>query len=199
MEIGIFRELSDLKTDLQQRFHINTSVSGKVHLFNFGPFFSHPVFLLKAQILGSLISFLHLGSCMVFDSLQSFFGNTLLNELFTVDVSDWFHLVDDLVHQRLGEGGLVKLVMSELSVTDQVDDHVTLELLAELRSKSESALDILHRVGVNVEDRSVDRLGNISSVDARSALAGVSCETNLVVNNDVDGATSFVVSQRLHL
>ena len=136
---------------------------------------------------------------MVFDSLQSFFGNTLLNELFTVDVSDWFHLVDDLVHQRLGEGGLVKLVMSELSVTDQVDDHVTLELLAELRSKSESALDILHRVGVNVEDRSVDRLGNISSVDARSALAGVSCETNLVVNNDVDSATSFVVSQRLHL
>jgi len=89
--------------------------------------------------------------------------------------------------------------MAELPVTDQVDDNVTVEFLSELSGEFEGSLDILHRVSVDVENWRVNSLGNVGSIDTGSCLAGVSCETNLVVDNNVDGSTNLIVVERLHL
>jgi hypothetical protein len=107
--------------------------------------------------------------------------------------------LNHLVHEGLSESGLVEFIVAVLTVADQVDDDITLELLSEFRSEFESALDVFHAVGVDVEDGSVDRFSDVGRVDAGSALAGVSCESDLVVYHHVNGATDAVVVQRLHL
>lgn len=50
-----------------------------------------------------------------------------------------------------------------------------------------------------MEDGSIDTLGDISGVLPGSALVWCCRETNLVVHDDVDGATDGVVRERLHL
>jgi hypothetical protein len=129
---------------------------------NLSPLLSHPVFLIEVESLRFFISDFHLASCFVLDLLQGILWDPLIDQLFTVDISDWLHRINDFVHQRLGEGGLVKFVMAEFPITDQIDDNITLELLTELSGELERSLDILHTVGVDVENGSVDGLGNIS-------------------------------------
>jgi hypothetical protein len=89
--------------------------------------------------------------------------------------------------------------VAHLSVTDQVDNDVALELLTELSCKLESTLNILHTISIHVEDGSINCLGDISGVNTGAALAWVSSETNLVVHNDVDCTTDPIVGKRLHL
>ena len=83
--------------------------------------------------------------------------------------------------------------MTEFSVAYKVDDDITVKLLSELSGELESALDIFHTVSVHVENWRVNCFGDISAVGAGSGLAWVSCETNLVVDDNVDGTADFVV------
>lgn len=108
-------------------------------------------------------------------------------------------VLDNLVHQWLREGWLVLLVVTELSVTYQVDNDVCKELLTELGSKLERALHILHRVSIHVEDGRVDSLGDISRVKTGSSFVRRGSKTDLVIHADVDGAPDVVVGERLHL
>jgi len=83
--------------------------------------------------------------------------------------------------------------MTEFSVAYKVDDDITVKLLSELSGELESALDIFHTVSVHVENWRVNCFGDISAVGSRSRFARVSCETNLVVYDNVDGAADSVV------
>ena len=74
-----------------------------------------------------------------------------------------------------------------------------IELLAVLGSDREHLTDIIHRVGVDVEDRGFDRLGKVGAVDSGAGLGGVGRETDLVVHNDMDGATYLIVGKVNHL
>lgn len=74
-----------------------------------------------------------------------------------------------------------------------------IELLAVLCSDREHLADIIHRIGIDVEDRGFDRLGKIGAVDSRAGLGGVGRETDLIVHNDVDGATDLIVGKVNHL
>lgn len=130
---------------------------------------------------------------VILNSLKLVLRNSLGDQLFTVLISDGLHLCNNFVHQGLGEGGLIKFVVPEFPVANQVDDDITVELLSELSGKFESTLHILHTVSVDVENWRVNCFSNIRRVDARSTLAWVCCETNLVINNNVDGTTNPVV------
>ena len=74
-----------------------------------------------------------------------------------------------------------------------------IELLAVLSSNREHLTDIVHRVSIDVEDRGFDRLGKVGAVDSGAGLGGVGRETDLVVHNDVDGATDLIVGKVNHL
>ena len=65
------------------------------------------------------------------------------------------------VHLRLRVGGLVGLVVPEAPVADQVDQHVVPELLAERNRQAHRAHAGRHVVGVDVDDRHVEALGQI--------------------------------------
>jgi hypothetical protein len=136
---------------------------------------------------------------VILNSLKLVLRDSLGNKLLTVLITDGLHLGNDFVHQGLGESGLIEFVVPEFPVANQVDDDVTVELLSELGGKLEGALDILHTVSIDVENWRVNCFGNVGGVDAGSCLAWGSCETDLVVYNNVDSTTYFVVVKRLHL
>lgn len=86
--------------------------------------------------------------------------------MLTVDVTHWVDVLDDGVHEGLREGGLIKLVMTHLTVADEVDNDVSSELLAVLGRNAESISDIVHRLSIDVEDRGADSRGDFGTVGA---------------------------------
>ena len=122
-----------------------------------------------------------------------------IKELLLVQSSDWGHLSDLLVHERLGETGLVEFVVAVLAVADQVDNHILLVGLSVSRSCLEDLVDILQAVSVHVEDWSIDCLSEIGGVHCRPSFLGSGSESNLVVHNDMDGSSNGVVREILHL
>ena len=99
---------------------------------------------------------------------------------------------DQLVHLRLGERGLVALVVAEAAVADHVDDDVLAERLAEVERHLHDAHARLGVVAVDVEDRRLHHLGDVGGVHARPAELGRGGEAELVVHHDVDGAADLV-------
>jgi hypothetical protein len=73
-----------------------------------------------------------------------------------------------VVHERLREHRLVDLVVAVLAVTDEVDDDVAAPALAPLRRELAHAHNRLDVVAVDVEDRRVDRLGDVGAVRRRA-------------------------------
>ena len=116
-----------------------------------------------------------------------------MNELRTVFISAGCHFVDNFVHERLGKGRLVELIVTKFPIADKVNDDIAAKLLSKLGREFESALDIFHTISVDVENGRVNCFCDIRRVPSRSALAWVSGETNLVVDDDVDGTAYFVV------
>ena len=69
---------------------------------------------------------------------------------------------------RLRIGGLVGFVVTEAPVADQVDDHVVPEALAKREREPSGGEHRLWVVGVDVDDRAVEALGEIGGVAASS-------------------------------
>ena len=106
-------------------------------------------------------------------------------------------LLDQLVHQRLRVGGLVGLVVAEAAVADQVDHDAAAELLAERHRQPHGGDAGLEVVGVHVDDRHVEALGEVRRVARRARLLGLGREADLVVGDDVDRAAGRVAGERL--
>lgn len=116
----------------------------------------------------------------------------LLKKLVNVDVDGGLQLSNALVHEWLSERRLVSLVVTLLAVADHVDDNILLELGTPIGSKLADEVSSLNIVTVDVEDRSIDSLGNVRAVRGGTGETRVGSETDLVVHNDVDSATSVV-------
>ena len=94
--------------------------------------------------------------------------------------------LDDRVHDRLGEHGLIYLVVSVLAVAHQVDDHVLMPGGAPLGGNVSHQHHGLRVVRVHVEDRGVDHPTHVGAVGGGAGVAGVSGETDLIVGNNMD-------------
>lgn len=89
--------------------------------------------------------------------------------------------------------------MAKLSVADEINDDIMVELLSVIGCDLEDLRDIVTAITVDVENRSIDRLGKICAVLSTSSLLGSSGKTNLVINNHMDGAANTIVGKVLHL
>jgi len=103
------------------------------------------------------------------------------------------------VHQRLSKHGLIKLIVAKPSISNQIDDDIVLVFLAVLCRKFASLHDIIKRVSIYMEDWAIQSSCKIRWVNSRSWFGRVSCEPNLVVDDDVDCATDLVVRKSQHL
>lgn len=160
-------EFGNFFANLVEDFEINTGVISVVELFislDLCPLLSHPLLLVKLECLTLKVGLFHLCLTFIFNSLQIFLGDTLLDKLRTILISARCHFVDNFVHKRLGEGRLIKLVVTEFPISNQVDDDITAKLLSELGSEFKSALDIFHAISVDMENGRVDSFCDIRRV-----------------------------------
>ena len=104
-------------------------------------------------------------------------------------------LADRLVHQRLGERGLVALVVSEAPVAEHVDDDRVLEFLPELGRDLGGEHHRLRIVAVGVEDRRLDHLGDVGRIGRRARIARIGGEPDLIVDDEMHGAAGAVPAQ----
>lgn len=150
--------------DLSELLSVYSGIELEFSILDLLPLGSHPALPLELQALAINVGLLHLGSSGGLNILKVLLLNSLIEELLAVDVLHGLVLLDNLVHERLGERGLIKLVVAEFTVANQVHNYVSHELLAELCGKLERALHILHGVSIDVEDRRIDALGYIGGV-----------------------------------
>mmetsp|Transcript_57860 Transcript_57860/g.125613 ORF Transcript_57860/g.125613 Transcript_57860/m.125613 type:complete len:274 (-) Transcript_57860:871-1692(-) len=119
----------------------------------------------------------------------------LLLQLVEVLVQSRALLLHGSIHLRLREHGVVDLVVAVLAVADDVDHHVPLEAVAPLRGQTADLDDGVDVVAVDVEDGRLYALGDVGAVGRRARRARVSREADLVVDHDVDRASSRVIVQ----
>jgi len=137
--------------------------------------------------------------CISFNFFQFLFFNTFFNELFTIKISARSHLIYDFIHKRLSKGRLVELIVTEFSVSNKVNNNITLILLTVLSSKFKCSLNIFHTISIDVENWCINTFCNISSVYSWSTFTWWGCETNLIINNNVNRSSYIIILKRLHL
>ena len=85
--------------------------------------------------------------------------------------------------------------MSASAVAQHVDDDVLVEFLTEIDGQTGYPGAGFRVVAVDVEDRRTDHLGDVGAVFAGSGELRRGGETDLVVDDDVDGAADAVSGQ----
>ena len=104
-------------------------------------------------------------------------------------------LGDLLVHERLRVRRLVALVVAEPAVADDVHDHVAVELGAVGEREPHRRDRRLGIVGVHVDDRRVEALGDVARVARGALVLGIRREPDLVVRDQVQRAAGRVALQ----
>lgn len=106
VEVTIGWQNSDFVSDFAHDGKINTGVfhlTVALRVLDLLPLDIGPILSVKLEILGYLVSRFEFGKCLVINVSESLLRNALVNELLTVDVPHWVHVLDDCVHQWLGE------------------------------------------------------------------------------------------------
>ena len=112
-----------------------------------------------------------------------------------VDLKSGLLFLDLLVHDRVGEHGLIALVMTEPAVAEDVQHHVLVEFLAELGGDAGGVDHGLGVVAIDVEDRRLDHQRDIGGVGAGAAEMRRGGKADLVVDDDMHGAAGAVAAQ----
>src|SRR5262245_49177437 len=117
------------------------------------------------------------------------------DELPRVDFDRARMLGDAPIHQGLGEGGLVGLVVAEAPVAEHVDDDRLAEALAVLRGDLGDIDHGLGIVAIHVKDRRIDHLGDVGGVGRGARKARRGRETDLIVDDEMQRAAGTVSAQ----
>ena len=96
------------------------------------------------------------------------------------------------VHRRLRVARLVALVVAVAPVADEVDDDIVAEAIAVHHRQPRGGQACLRVVGVDVDDRRVEALGQVGAVIGRASLAWPGREADLVVGDEVHRAAGGV-------
>ena len=116
----------------------------------------------------------------------------LVDQLAAVDLAHRLVARDRPVHQRLGEGRLVALVVAVAPVAEHVDHDIGLEGVAELRGDAGDVDDRFRIVAVHMEDRRLHDLGELGAIGAGAAVHRIGREADLVVDDEMDRAAGAV-------
>ena len=86
----------------------------------------------------------------------------------------------------MSETWLIRLVVSLLSITDNINDDICLELLSPISGELMDESDSFSIITVDVEDGTVVSLANVGSIWRGSCETRVSGETDLIVDENMD-------------
>ena len=113
-------------------------------------------------------------------------------QLFQIVDSYRWPLADPAVEPRLGEGGLVSLVVAATAVAVHVDHHVAAELRAKVECDIDHLRDRFGLLAVDVQDRNLEHLGDVGRVGVGATLLRWGGEADLVVDDHVQSAANVV-------
>ena len=102
---------------------------------------------------------------------------------------------DGAGHVGLGECGLVCFVVAVAAVADDVDDDITGEGLPELESELGDPGDFEGAITIDMEDGDFEELGDVGAVVRGAGVGGKGGETDLVVDDDVDGSAGAIAGE----
>ena len=97
-------------------------------------------------------------------------------------------LLNDGVHDGLGEHRLIDLVVTKLPVPNQINNHILVPGCTPLGGDIRNQKNSLGVICVHVENRSVDNPTYIGTVGRRSGIPRIGCESNLIVCNDMNSS-----------
>ena len=126
-------------------------------------------------------------------------GRALGKQFSVVDFAGVWVGCDGLVQEGLGEARFVALVVAVLAVAEQVDEDVAAKKLPVLHGKAHGMHNRLYVVSVDVKHRSEHHLGHVGTVDRGAGVEVVRGESDLVVNDHVNGSARGIAVKALHL
>ena len=117
-------------------------------------------------------------------TLGCFYMKTLLKK----DVKILQHHLNNGVHDWLGKHWLIYLIMSKLSVSNQVNHNISVPGSSPFSSNFSNQHHSFWIISIHMENRSIDHTPYICTVRARPGVSWVCGEPYLVVSNNVDSA-----------
>ena len=94
-----------------------------------------------------------------------FFGhNALIDQLLRVNVQDIGMFLDNAVHNRLGEHGLIDLIMPMFPVPNQINYDILVERSPVLGGDAAHVNDSFGIISVDMENGGVDHATHVSAV-----------------------------------
>src|SRR5436190_22344010 len=109
-----------------------------------------------------------------------------------ITFADRFSLRDGTIEQWLSERRLIALIMTETAIPIHIYHDVTREFESKIHREPDDLRDRFRILTVDVKDRDLKHLGDISSIGAGTRFDGAGRETYLVIHDDVEGATYCV-------
>ena len=130
-----------------------------------GPFSVKPVGLVGFVVGAGLEFCRKIGLKFFFHALDLALGHeAVFDEAICIERQRGLLLFDLFVHQRVGEHRLVALIVTKAAVTNDVENHVFVELLAEFCGDAGGVHHGFGVVTVDVENRRFDHQRDISRV-----------------------------------
>jgi len=167
---------------------------------NLLPCISLPSLCIKGCIFTILIRFFIFSINFFFQNFILFLSNySLVNKLLSIKLSYWNHFCNLFIHQWLSKRRLIKFIVSKFTISDQINYDIMFKFLTIFSSSSEYVMHIIKTLSINMEDWGINRFGKIRSIVSRSSFAWNGCETNLIVDNDMNCSSNSVILQVLHL
>ena len=90
------------------------------------------------------------------------------------------------VHQRLCVTRLVSFVVAQFAETNNVEHHVFIEFLPVVQGDLQHAVSRFRIVTIDVKDWQLRHTRNVSGIDCRASRFGRGCESDLIVDDDVN-------------
>lgn len=162
MELPILGKSSDLLSDYLEILDIDSRV---LHLseflrdLDFFPLLCFPLFQREIVVLALLVGVFKSSLDFILDNSGLLLGKySLVDKLLLVYLFNGNHLLNYLIHKWLGKPGLIKLVVTISSVSNQINNDIITIYLSIFGSNLEYLGYIVNAVSVNVENRSINSL-----------------------------------------
>ena len=92
---------------------------------------------------------------------------------------------DDFVQAWLGKSRLIGFVVSVPSVSQQVNEHISMEVLAVFNCQLNGKYHRFHIIRIDVEHRRLGNLGHIRTINAGATFQVVGGKSHLIIDHDV--------------
>ena len=168
VDVEVVRDRGDAMPDVFQGIDRNARVAAPIIAIgagDAGPASVEPVGLVGLVAVGETEFLVEVGADRRLHLGELGRGHhALIEEFFRIDVDDGRMRFDALVHRRLREHRLVRLVVTVTAIAEHVDDDGLLEALAELGRDLGDVDDGFRAVAVDVEDRRFDHQRDVGAI-----------------------------------